>query len=110
MWVLQKSTGRERTNRIVSGIISTPFTWLDVAYSCVESARSYFQQGLDPRDAFHAAVMNDYGINLIVSEDAHFDKIGGIKRITIKEALKGKMEPPVKSNHKNRYRLMAGNK
>jgi predicted nucleic acid-binding protein len=89
MWGVQKIMGREYSNRYVAGIISTPFTWLDIAFSCVEIARSYYKQGLNPRDAFHAAVMTDYGINVIVSEDAHFDKIKDLKRISIKEAFKG---------------------
>lgn len=90
MWGVQKTMGRDYSGRYVSGIISTPFTWLDISFSCVETARSYYKQGLNPRDAFHAAVMSDYDINVIVSEDAHFDKIKDLRRISLNEALKGR--------------------
>ena len=40
----------------------------------------FFDQGLDPTDAFHAAVMKANGISTICSFDKHFDKVKGIKR------------------------------
>jgi len=90
MWALQKTLGRENADRTVTGIMALPFSWLDIGYGSIRHARRHFRNGLDPRDAFHAGVMNDYSINEIVSEDAHFDMIKEIRRISIKDALKGR--------------------
>jgi hypothetical protein len=90
MRAIQKGQGREQADRIVTGIMLLPFSWLDIGYSCIHHARRHFKAGLDPTDAFHVAVMNDYSIDMIVSEDTHFDKVQGIKRISIKEAISGK--------------------
>ena len=38
---------------------------------------------LKPRDAFHAAMMREWNINEIVSDDADFDRVPGIKRVKI---------------------------
>lgn len=89
MWTVQKSTGRECADLVVTGIMALPLSWLDTAYSCIRHARAYYLEGLDPRDAFHAGVMKDYSINEIVSEDVHFDKIKGLTRISIKDAVRG---------------------
>lgn len=90
MWSVQKSAGRESADRTATGIMALPLSWLDIAYTCIRHARSYYRAGLNPRDAFHAGIMKDYSINEIVSEDAHFDKIPGIRRLSIKDALKSR--------------------
>jgi uncharacterized protein len=38
---------------------------------------------LRPRDAFHIAIMRETGTNEIVTDDADFDRVKGIKRIKI---------------------------
>ena len=38
------------------------------------------RQGLEPHDAFHAAVMKANGLSVICSYDKDFDKVKGIKR------------------------------
>ena len=83
----QKALGREQADRIVTGIMLIPFSWLDIGYGCIHYARRHFKNGLDPTDAFHAAIMNEYNLSLIVTEDSHFDNVEGIKRISIREAL-----------------------
>ena len=40
----------------------------------------FIEEGLEPRDAFHAATMYLNGITTICSYDKHFDNIKGIKR------------------------------
>lgn len=40
----------------------------------------FIRQGLEPHDAFHAAVMKANGISVICSYDKDFDKIKGVKR------------------------------
>ena len=90
MRATQRALGREQADRIVAGMMLLPFSWLDIGYGCIHHARRHFKNGLDPTDAFHAAVMNDYNLSVIVSEDAHFDKVEGITRISIREALNRK--------------------
>jgi len=41
------------------------------------------ETGLKPRDAFHVAVMEEFGIKEIVSDDADFDKVPWIRRVEI---------------------------
>ena len=41
------------------------------------------EQGLKPRDAFHAAIMKSFGITEIVSDDSDFDKVKWMKRIKL---------------------------
>ena len=38
---------------------------------------------LKPRDAFHVAIMENFGIKEIVSDDSDFDKVREIKRIKL---------------------------
>jgi predicted nucleic acid-binding protein len=90
LWGIQKVSGKESASRFGELLLSMPFTWLDLSQSSVKPAIEYYKRGLGPRDAFHAAVMKDYGINEILSEDAHFDRIKDIRRISIKDALKGR--------------------
>jgi len=40
-------------------------------------------EGLKPRDAFHAAIMEDLGVNEIVTDDTDFDKLESTKRIRL---------------------------
>lgn len=42
--------------------------------------------GLRPRDAVHAATMRNNGLGIVISADAHFDKIPGLRRIAPREA------------------------
>ena len=44
----------------------------------------FIRHGLEPHDAFHAAVMKANGVSTICSYDKDFDKIKGIKRQTPK--------------------------
>ena len=39
--------------------------------------------GLKPRDAFHASMMEDFGVTELVSDDRDFDKVKWIKRIKL---------------------------
>ena len=47
----------------------------------MELFRRYAARGLTARDAIHAAVMQRYEIREIISTDAHFDLIEGIRRL-----------------------------
>jgi predicted nucleic acid-binding protein len=56
---------------------------VDEACSLVESIR-----GLSVRDAIHAAVMTRHGLREIVSFDADFDLVPGLRRVTPAEAAR----------------------
>ena len=44
-------------------------------------------QGLQPRDAIHAAVMRRNGLRTVVSYDRHFDELPDIERVTPETVL-----------------------
>jgi hypothetical protein len=90
MWALKKTIGREQTDRVIGGIMMLPFIWLDLSFGCIRHARARFRDGLDPRDAFHAAVMDENGLDVIISEDIHFDNVDGVHKKTIKGAITGR--------------------
>ena len=43
--------------------------------------QQYAPQGVRARDAIHAAVMQNHGLNHIISSDLHFDQIAGLIRL-----------------------------
>ncbi len=45
------------------------------------SSLSFLAQGLDPRDALHAAVMKAHGVSTILSYDKDFDRVKSVKRM-----------------------------
>jgi predicted nucleic acid-binding protein len=89
LWSIQKVSGKESAGQFGDLLLSMPFSWLDMSVSTVRLALGFYKRGLGPRDSFHAAAMADYGIRELLSEDIHFDRIREIRRIGIKQALKG---------------------
>ena len=89
LWGIQKIRGKEAAANFGRIMLHIPFSWLDAGYSSVKHALDFYKQGLDPRDAFHAGIMRDYNLHVIISEDSHFDGVKGIKRRTIRDAIKG---------------------
>ncbi len=85
MWVLIKNMKAELLRETVEDIYalrnlevrevpgSIPLDALDI----IEKYR------LRPRDAFHAALMKEFGLDEIVSDDSDFDKIEWIKRVKL---------------------------
>lgn len=51
----------------------------------MELFRRYGPRGLTARDAIHAAVMQRRGLHEILSTDAHFDLVEGIRRLDPKQ-------------------------
>ena len=90
LWGVQKIRGREAAADFGKIMLSMPFSWLDAGYTSVRHALEFHKQGLDPRDAFHAGIMKDYNLHDILSEDTHFDKVKGVRRKSIKDAIDGK--------------------
>jgi predicted nucleic acid-binding protein len=44
-------------------------------------------RGLSARDAVHAAVMLNHGVEWIATFDADFDRVGGLRRLAIESGL-----------------------
>lgn len=57
-----------------------PVTLRDIR-GALDLFATYSVQGVQARDAIHAAVMQNNGIRIIISADRHFDLIQGIERI-----------------------------
>lgn len=85
MWVIIKNKKVGELRGVIEGIYKTknlevkevspliPLQALSIMENC----------GLRPRDAFHVSIMDQFHTNEIVSDDADFDKIQGIKRIKL---------------------------
>jgi predicted nucleic acid-binding protein len=68
--------------------------FVDVNYRVAQNALQATEKyGLLPRDAIHFASMQEYSLKEIVSEDADFDKLPGIKRLSVVEAEKRLYHP-----------------
>ena len=63
-------------NAIVTGVLIYGMTEIGIARDLISSV-----PGLSARDALHAAVMRQAGINRILSYDTGFDAIPGIERL-----------------------------
>ena len=88
MWILKKNVGREDAIKIAKAMLSMPIKWIEVDKLVVIKMINIFEKTkLDPRDAIHIASMKTLGLSSIVSEDNDFDKIDGIKRVTVSEFI-----------------------
>jgi hypothetical protein len=88
MWILKKNIRREDAIKIAKAILSMPIKWIEVDKSVVIKMINIFEKTkLDPRDALHIASMKVLGLSSIVSEDNDFDKVDGIKRVTVSEFI-----------------------
>ena len=87
LWAIQKRRGRDAAEAFGRLMLGMPFTWLDAGNDSAKAAIEYYHEGLDPRDAFHAGIMQANGIHEITSEDGHFDGRRDVRRRSIKEAL-----------------------
>lgn len=80
---------REKKRELIRPVIESAYGLHNFEVKTVSSfipIRALFimeETGLKPRDAFHVAIMEEFGIKEIVSDDADFDKVPWIKRIKI---------------------------
>jgi len=65
-----------------------PITVQDIQLT-VELARQYGGSSVKARDLIHAAVMQNHEITTIISADAHFDQIEGLRRISPQQFVAG---------------------
>ena len=79
-WVVQKFTNRDVALEVGKLILELPLIWLDISYETVKSSVNFYERGMNPRDAVHLGVMEEYNISEILTEDKDFDKIPEIRR------------------------------
>ncbi len=90
IWSIWLHTDKTRAVRVARAMMSLPGLEIfelsrDHMRAAVENVETY---GLKPRDAIHLASMSAGDIGMIVSEDADFDKVPGIKRLGISEFVR----------------------
>ena len=85
MYVLIKMKLKDRIRSNVEDIYRTPNVKIVGGSPLIPiRAMEYIEQySLKPRDAFHVSFMEEEFIDVIVSDDADFDKVKGIKRISL---------------------------
>ncbi len=85
MWVIIKNKKSEALRETIEDIFAMQnLTVKDVFASTPLDALYYVEKyDLKPRDAFHAAIMKEAGIDEIISDDRDFDRVKGIKRIRL---------------------------
>lgn len=90
VWVVQKERPIEIAIEIGERIFLIPnLEIVEVNSEIIKEALKIMKElKLKPRDAIHAATMAQYGINTIISEDPHFEKINGVKRLDLNNAVR----------------------
>jgi len=85
LWVLVRNNRKELISEVIDDIYHMPnLTIVATSTAAPRAAVKYIQKyNLKPRDAIHLAVMEELKIKEIVSDDADFDKVRGIKRVGI---------------------------
>ena len=88
MWIVKKNTNRMEAVNIAKSMLSLPIRWINVDEPIIMGMLATFQTlKLDPRDALHAASMQEHGLDQILSEDTDFENIGKIKRLSIYDVI-----------------------
>ena len=80
-FVLERKIGKEEALKASRSMLRIRnLTILSIDRITCEYALEYISQGLEPHDAFHAALMKQHSIQTICTYDKDFDKIKEIKR------------------------------
>lgn len=88
LWVLQHETDRMDAAAAARTILSLPIRWINLKRAVTVTALHLYEDTpLDPRDAFHIAIMKSAGLTTILSEDDDFDALQGIQRTTPADLL-----------------------
>ena len=85
LWIIRKIK-QEATFEAGDNLLNLKVRFIEanklILFHALDIIKEY---NLKPRDAIHAATMKVHNIKNLISEDADFDKIGWIKRKSIKE-------------------------
>lgn len=83
LWAITKNKPDQRA-KIWKILLSIPnLRILDINKPVAIRVNEFLEKGIKPRDSIHLALMFEYGIDIIISEDKHFDNIKGIIRRSI---------------------------
>ena len=82
MWVLIRAGKKHLVRTAVGGVYATPnLDVLGVSATIPLTALDTIEKyDLKPRDAFHAAIMEENKLNQIVTDDSDFDRVKWIRR------------------------------
>lgn len=81
LYILIKKRGRDFAQRALQAALMNPnLQILSVDQAALSRLPAYLEQGMEPRDALHAATMAVHGISTICSFDEGFDSVAGIRR------------------------------
>ena len=85
MWVIVKLQRKNILRQVIEDIYAMPNLEVRGVPSLTPvSALDFMEKyNLKPRDAFHIAIMKQFHLTEIVSDDADFDRVKGIKRIKL---------------------------
>ena len=85
MWVLIKNGKKSILRKTIEDIYATPNLEVREVPPLVPiNALDFMEKyNLKPRDAFHAAIMKQFQLKEIVSDDSDFDKVKELKRIRL---------------------------
>jgi predicted nucleic acid-binding protein len=87
-YAVKKQEGRESGIRAGEALLGTNILFSDITRDIVGHALPILKHnGLDPRDALHAATMKKHSVQEIVSADADFDRVPWLKRISVQQFL-----------------------
>lgn len=90
IWAVARRRSRAEAVRYAKGLLATPkinFLGLDnqVMHLGIDVIEA---ETLDPRDSLHLGTMRSRGISVIISEDRDFDRVKGVKRLSVAEAAR----------------------
>lgn len=93
LWVLIKNKKEGLIQGVMDDIYRTPNLLIVPVSSTapILAAENIGEYGLNPRDATHVAVMEENGIEIIVSDDRDFEKVDKIEWHDFKEFLEKKL-------------------
>ncbi|HLE47318.1 MAG TPA: type II toxin-antitoxin system VapC family toxin [Candidatus Thermoplasmatota archaeon] len=82
LWAIAKKLGRPVAAEKVRQFLALNLEVVGVEKRDIESALRHFENGLDPRDAIHAAVAIRKGCSAIASSDPAFANLEGLHHLT----------------------------
>ncbi len=85
LWVLRRNKKEEIRRKVIEDIYAIPHLEVKAVSALIPlRALEYIEKyNLKPRDAFHSACMEEFQTNIIVSDDADFDKVRNITRLKL---------------------------